>query len=272
MSLDLSANHHILFLHRCHTNFILLTAKILTTDINNKWTNRSCVYRLVCFRCVPCLNVCAARNYLVLLSVFYFCFKVLFFSSWQPLLFRPAILSELWAHEHFIAIPPAALWPGRPDHHHHHHHKCNHFITGTPAAAARAWHLSLSSSPPQPALQPQYETFRRHSKRQRWRLVIGQRGKTEHVQFELGAEASESGVAQSGNLGDDRPQWSRKRSSRTSSEGLMRAVHHLRPLSFTAVTLHPAMWFPLCKSGAKQLWGRETKATECARAILLSCL
>ncbi|TMS23070.1 Trafficking kinesin-binding protein 1 [Larimichthys crocea] len=90
--------------------------------------------------------------------------------------------------------------------HHYYHHKCNQFITGTPAAAARARHLSISLSPSQPAPQPEYKTCTPHSKRQRWRLVTGQSGTKELFQFELGGEASESGAAQSGSLGDEGPQ------------------------------------------------------------------
>lgn len=141
-----------------------------------------------------------------------FWFLIIFSFPWQPSLFRPAILSELWARKYFIAIPPAALWPGSPGHHQHHHHKRNHFIIGTPAAAARAWHLSLSlSPPPQPALQPECKTFMFHVYRQRWRLITGQRAKKEHFQSELGGEASESRAAQSGSLGDDGPPWGRER-------------------------------------------------------------
>lgn len=178
---------------------------------------------------------------------------------WQPSLFRRAILLELWARERFAPIPPAALWPGRLDPHHH-HHKSSHFITATPAAAARARHLSFSLSPTQPALHPQHK--------KRWRLMHGPRGKKEHFQLELGGEASESRAAQSGSLGDDGSRWH----SQTSSESLTQADPPLIPLSFTVVTLHQAMWFPLCSSGPPSTGVLKTKATECARAILLSCL
>lgn len=144
-----------------------------------------------------------------------------FFPSWQPSVFQPATLSELWAREHFIVILPAAHRPRRPD---HSHSIRNHSVAGTSALAARAWDFSVPSSPSQPALQPRYKSFRLHRKTQSRRLVITQRGETEHIQLELGGETSESGVAQSGSQRDDRPQLSRKRKRERQSD-ICRGFH-----------------------------------------------
>lgn len=145
--------------------------------------------------------------------------------SLQLSLCQPANLSELWAREHFTHIPPAALWPGRPDR----HHKCNHFITGTSAAAAGERHLRLISPLPQPPLHTEYQTFTLYSHRERWRLRQGQRRKEELFQLEFGGEASESRVAQSGSLGDDR--WWRRREPVRHPPKVWYRLIHLLPFS-----------------------------------------
>lgn len=212
------------------------------------------------------MHVCATRKTSSYLLCLIFLFLIILFFCWQPSLFRPAILSELWAREHLIAIPPASLWPGKPEHHHH-HHKCNHFITGTRAAAEGAWHLSLSLSPPQLAAQPEYKTFTLHSKTYTWRLIDRQTGKKEHFQFELGGEASESGVAQSGSLGDDGPQWSREREAVRHPLKVCVLFTTSAPLihrsDFASSHVIPTVQIMVHSSGVFK-----TKATECARAIL----
>lgn len=191
MSLDLFR-----FSSQHSTKTCLLTSVILTVYPSySKWTNST-------FLCAWMSLHVLIFSSVFLSIILLFLLLIIISFHWQPSLFRPAILSELWAREHFITIP-APFWPGRPDLHHYYHHKCNQFITGTPAAAARARHLSIPLSPPQPALQPEYKTWAPHSKRQRWRLVTGQGGTKELFQFEPGGEASESGAAQSGSLGDE---------------------------------------------------------------------
>ncbi len=222
-SVSSSQTWQILF-SRCLTNilFIHLTA---TTETNNNQLTES-VYNVFLFVFCACLST---KNSLVLISTYISSFCI---SCRQPSLFRPAILSEQWAPEQFIGIfiPPSSALGSA--HCHHRLHKRNHSITGTPAAAGRARHLSLCLSQLRLAPQPHYKPLTLHTERQRRRLVIGQRGKEEHFQLELGGEASQFGAAQSGSLGDGRPTRSRER------EAGGRPLKET-PLSFTVVTFPP---------------------------------
>lgn len=131
-----------------------------------------------------------------LLSLFLHWCTFSFFHSWQPSLLQPATLLELSAPEYFLTIPPTT------------HGSIFHpFITGTFAAAAGMWHLSISSSPIE--LQPKDRCFKLQKETLCQKLVCRYRRKTESVQFELGGKTTKFGVAQSGCKGNVRPQQCR---------------------------------------------------------------